>query len=194
MNKKINIMTDIETLGVQANSTIFQISASAFNIETGEIIDSFNKFADVSKSTLNADGSTLKWWTKTNPELFAQLLNEGELSPEELVFEFHGWLTQFTEDKDNDVYLWGNGILFDNNMIRTQFENVGLKYPIFYRNDRDVRTIVDLCANKLGISENELKAKFDDESLTAHNAMDDVVFQVNLVSYCYNKLVPKLLF
>jgi len=194
MNKKINIMTDIETLGVQANSTIFQISASAFDIETGEIIDSFNKFADVSKSTLNADGSTLKWWTKTNPELFAQLLNEGELSPEELVFEFHGWLTQFTEDKDNDVYLWGNGILFDNNTIRTQFENVGLKYPIFYRNDRDVRTIVDLCANKLGISENELKAKFDDESLTTHNAMDDVVFQVNLVSYCYNKLVSKLLF
>lgn len=189
MTKRIDVMVDIETLGTGSESTIFQIAAIAFNIETGEQIAKFNQIADIEKeSLLYIDGSTLKWWLKTNKELLAELLHSGTVSPTELLENFHKWLSFISEDTKN-IYLWGNGILFDNKMIQEQLEFIGLEYPIFYKNDRDVRTIVDLAAKKLGITEQELKEKYNDESLTAHDAYDDVTYQINLVVGCYRELI-----
>jgi hypothetical protein len=186
MNKRVDIMVDIETLGTSSNSTIFQISAIAFDIETGIYYSTFNEIADISKnSSLSVDGRTLKWWLNTDKELLTDLLNKGNMSSKELLTEFHKWLVSQNDDLKN-IYLWGNGILFDNLMIQEQLITNGLKYPIFYRNDRDVRTIVDLAGNKLGITEKELKDRFNDVNLVKHDAFDDVKFQINLVVSCYN--------
>jgi hypothetical protein len=191
MNMRKDIMLDIETLGTGSNATIFQISAIAFDIETGHQYSTFNSIADISKNkTLKADGSTLKWWLNTNKELLTELLNKGEESSEDLLTNFHKWLK--SQDKDNkNIYLWGNGILFDNKMIQEQFVEMGLDYPIFFRNDRDVRTIVDLAGKKLGITEKELKERFNDENLVKHDAFDDVKYQINLVVSCYNLLTKQ---
>lgn len=186
-----DIMVDIETLGNETNSTIFQIAAVSFDIKTGEVLSKFNRIADIEENEfLDVTGSTLKWWLKTNKELLTELLFKGEGSSEDLLISFHKWLKE-QHDTDDEVYLWGNGILFDNKMIQHQFNEVGLDYPIFYRNDRDVRTIVDLAGTKLGISEKELKAKYNDESLIAHDAFDDVLYQVQLVTGCYKELIEK---
>lgn len=186
---RIDVMVDIETLGTSSDATIFQIAAVSFDILTGDIKETFNGIADISQnSLLFVDGSTLKWWLNTNKELLTELLNNGEGSSEELLEDFHKWLTKQAKDT-KDIYLWGNGILFDNKMIETQFEHIGLDYPIFYRNDRDVRTIVDLAGAKLGLTEKELKDQYNDESLVAHDAFDDVTYQVRLVSGCYNALI-----
>lgn len=185
---RIDMMIDIETLGKRSDSTIFQIAAATFDIETGEVFHTFNQCADIELSDLNADGSTVKWWLKTNPGLLATLLNEGEGSPIELLQSFHKWMSAFTDDKENDVYLWGNGILFDNKMIAHQFESNGLPYPIFFRNDRDMRTIVELGCIKQNITKKELNEMFKDENLTLHNAYDDVLYQIRMVSQCYRWL------
>lgn len=188
MSNRIDVMVDIETLGTGSHATIFQISAISFNIETGQHYSTFNGIADVSKNkTLKVDGSTLKWWLNTNKELLTDLLNKGEESSEELLTKFHTWVGSLTPDT-KDIYLWGNGILFDNKMIQEQFINLGLNYPIFFRNDRDVRTLVDLAGKKLGITEKELKEKFNDETLVKHDAFDDVKYQINLAVSCYNLL------
>lgn len=185
---RIDVMTDIETLGKSADSTIFQISAIAFDIKTGEHLSTFNRIADISKDPfINVDGDTLKWWLNTDKELLADLLNKGEGSSEEMLTDFHSWLTNLSEDKRN-IHLWGNGILFDNKMIQHQLTEIGLDYPIFYRNDRDVRTILDLASQKLGVGEKELKERFNDDSLVAHDAFDDVKYQINYVVGCYNVL------
>lgn len=189
MSKRVDVMVDIETLGKDSDATIFQISAIAFDILTGKHISTFNKIANIEENTyMRVDGSTLKWWLNTNKELLTDLLNKGEGSSEELVEDFHEWLTSQSEDM-KDVYLWGNGILFDNKMIQYQLEEEGFNYPIYYKNDRDVRTIVDLAGKKLGITEQELKEKFNDESLTKHDAFDDVKYQINLVVSCYKLLI-----
>lgn len=61
--KREDIMTDIETLGHKSDSTIIQISAIAFDIETGEYLSVFNKVADITKNeTMKVTGSTTKWW------------------------------------------------------------------------------------------------------------------------------------
>ncbi|KON87468.1 hypothetical protein AF332_11945 [Sporosarcina globispora] len=188
---RIDVMVDIETLGTGSNATIFQIAAVAFNIETGEHCSKFNMIADISKSRkLNVDGSTLKWWLNTNKELLTDLLNKGEESSEDLLSKFNNWLMYLTSDL-RDIYLWGNGILFDNKMIQQQLTDSGEVYPIFYKNDRDVRTIVDLAGKKLGITEQELKDKFKDDKLVHHDAFDDVKYQINLVAGCYKLLISK---
>jgi hypothetical protein len=186
---RIDIMTDIETLGTENDSTIFQISAIAFDILTGEHISTFNHIADIEKNfSVHVTGATIKWWLNTNKELLTELLNKGTVSSEELLTEFHEWLTNIKSD-DNDIYLWGNGILFDNKLIKHQFEDIGLTYPIYYKNDRDVRTILDLASVKLGITEKELKDKFNDDDLVEHNALDDVIYQIRLVTKCYETLI-----
>lgn len=185
---RTDIMVDIETLGNKTDSTIFQIAAIAFDIKTGATIGSFNKIADIEQNSITyTTGSTLKWWLNTNKELLTDLLNKGKGSSEQLLIDFHEWLTD--AKLNSDVYLWGNGILFDNKMIQHQFEDAGLEYPIFYKNDRDVRTIVDLAGEKLGISEKELKDKFKNKELVEHDAFDDVKYQIDLVVGCYDLLV-----
>lgn len=187
MTKRVDVMVDIETLGKQADSTIFQIAAIAFDIETGEHLAKFNQIANIEdESFLRVDGSTLKWWLNTNKELLAELLNKGNVTPDELLENFLKWLTFISDDTKN-LHLWGNGILFDNKMIQQQLGEDD--YPIYYKNDRDVRTIVDLAGKKLGISEKELKDKYLDESLVAHDAYDDVRYQINLVVGCYGELI-----
>lgn len=191
---RVDVMTDIETLGHKTDSTIFQIAAIAFDIETGEHLAKFNRIADIeNEDTLSVTGSTLKWWLRTNKELLHDLLEKGEGTPEGLLQEFHDWLMYLKQEEDgfediHDLYLWGNGILFDNKMIQHQLEDMCLDYPINYKNDRDVRTIVDLASKKLGITEKELKAKFNDDNLVEHDAFDDVVYQINLVVECYKVL------
>src|SRR5690625_1851360 len=171
--KRIDVMTDIETLGTGDNATVFQISAIAFDIRTGQYLNDvpvFNQVADIAKNKeLNVDGSTLKWWLNTDKELLTKLINSGKNSSENILIMFHKWLTGLGNKKD--VYLWGNGILFDNRIIKAQFENIGLTYPIFYRNDRDVRTILELASFKTGLTEREIKDSVADDSLVAHNAI-----------------------
>jgi hypothetical protein len=189
MTKRIDIMVDIETLGTGSNATIFQIAAMAFDINTGKVLSKFNKIADIGKNdTMNVDGSTIKWWLNTDKELLTNLLNQGEGSSEELLRCFAQWLGAEKFDFGN-LYLWGNGILFDNKMLQEQMNALdGCHYPVEYKNDRDVRTIVDLAAAKFGITEKELKERYQDDSLKEHDAYDDVIYQISLVTECYKVL------
>ena len=70
-------------------------------------------------------------------------------------------------------------------------QSVGLDYPIFYRNDRDMRTIIELACHKLGIEEKEFKEQNKNSELVAHDAYDDVRWQIDLVSKAYNILIAQ---
>lgn len=192
---RIDVMVDIETLGTDSDSTIFHIAAMAFDIRTGEPVEglavphTYNETADIeaNRNPLNIDGSTLKWWLRTDKDLLSDLLHKGDKSSELILWDFHSWLK--TLSRDNNVYLWGNGILFDNKMLEYQMtKKLGLEYPIHFRNDRDLRTLLELASMKTGMSENEIRSKFNDSSLRAHDAMDDVTYQINLTVYCFNVL------
>ena len=187
MYMRIDIMTDLETLGVQKDSTIFQISAAAFDIKTGIVIDTLNLNIDISKQPIKADGSTIKWWLDTNKELFEELINCEGMSHTDALLQLQYWIRK--HKSQGEVYLWGNGILFDNNMIKTQMELLGMEYPIKFRNDRDMRTILELAAIKEGISEHDLRDICKRDELEKHNALHDVLFQIDVVSCCYNILV-----
>jgi len=190
---RIDIMIDIQTLGKQSNSTIFQISAIAFNIKTGETYSQFNECINIENDFVNADGSTLRWWLKTNPELLNKLINNGsEISEPDLIVNLYHWLNYHIENVGNEnVFLWGNGMLFDNAIIKSHIKACGLEYPIFYRNDRDMRTLVELASIKSGIAtEKEFRDKYFDKSkYEEHNAMDNVNFQIEVLHKAYEIII-----
>jgi len=141
---RIDIMVDLETLGLKDDSTVFQVSAVMFNINNGKIKSAFNKIIDIEKEDMMVDGSTIKWWLKTDKELLAKLINDNNSLPASKVWElFNEWVNygiKYTHLTNKNIYLWGNGILFDNQKIKTQMEKFGIKYPIHYTNDRDVKS------------------------------------------------------
>lgn len=186
---RIDIMTDIETLGTKADSTVFQVSAIAFDITTGATFSTFDKIIDIKHEKMIVDGSTIKWWLTTDSELMKQLILNENSEKGSIVFEdFRRWILSQTRDF-KDIYLWGNGILFDNNMIRTQMEKYGLEYPIFYQNDRDVRTILELASMKSGLTQKMIKESCKDKDEVMHNALDDCSYQVRLVCRCFDILM-----
>lgn len=182
-------MLDIETLGLKDDALIFQIAAASFDIRTGEIKDTINIVADISKQEkINVEPDTLKFWAVHNSELFKELLNRGSLfspPPKGALKEFAKWLKSY--DKES-TYLWGNGIMFDNRKIAHQLEAMGEEYPITYRNDRDVRTLVELASIKTGIESRKLKDSFKQRDYEIHDAMEDVKYQIDFTVGCFNLL------
>lgn len=186
---RVDIMTDIETLGTKPNSTVFQVSAVAFDITTGLARDSFNQIIDVSKEDLIADGNTIKWWLNTDKELLTKLINNENALSSKIVFEnFRNWILSQAEDSKN-ICLWGNGIKFDNVMIDAQMRKYDLEYPIFYRNDRDVRTILELASFKSNLTEEQIKQLATNKNETKHDAFDDCIYQIRLVKKCWDILM-----
>lgn len=189
---RIDIVVDIETLGNEPGCTIFQIAAIAFDIETGKIIKSFNKIADLSvaKDFLKVNGSTLIWWLKTNKELLTKLLTTKDCSPYSLIDYFYKWLLLLKSDY-KEVYMWGNGILFDNALIKQAFKDANMNYPIDYNKDRDIRTIVELACNKIGISEKEFREQNMTANAEAHDALSDCECEKNWICSAWKILMNK---
>lgn len=187
---RVDIMTDIETLGKGDKTTVFQVAACMFNIETGEIIDTFNQTIDISKDkSIPVDGDTLLWWLNTDKELLTKLLNSGTVSQKDLFDNFRVWIMQFSMSI-KDVFLWGNGMLFDNKLIQSKMQEYDIEYPIFYRNDRDMRTIVELAALKSEVNtEKEFRELNKCEGLTLHDGLDDVKAQIYVLSKAWNILL-----
>lgn len=191
LKKRIDIMTDIETLGNGKNVCIIQLAAIAFDIKTGKYIDTFNYLVDISETkNLSIDGDTLKWWLKTDKDLLSKIILSGKKPISEVLILFNDWI-KCLPCEDKSKYLWGNGILFDNRIIQEEMLKYQLEYPIFYHNDRDVRTILELASLKEGISEEEFKKKHENKNLVKHNALDDVKYQINIVVECFNLLTKK---
>jgi hypothetical protein len=182
-----HIMVDIETLGTGVNAPILQLAAVDFDIYSGNILRKFNMFVDICTiSHFVPDTKTVKWWLKTNSQLLAEIINNENIADSEKVLSlFAVWSNPFD---NKNVYLWGNGENFDNVIIRQAYINSGLIYPIKYNCDRDVRTILHIASDVLGISEQEIKNKFIDECKMQHDALQDAIFQAKYVSWCYREL------
>lgn len=194
LDNRIDIMTDIETLGRSNGAPVCQIAAVKFDIRTGRILDTFNEVVDITKLN-NIEGDTLVWWLNTNKELLTNLLNEGKnggLTEEDVLKHFVAWVTSGIDGRpapsQKDIFLWGNGILFDNRLIQNKCFQYGLEYPIHYRNDRDMRTIIELAGFKTGFDSEYAYRKSCPNVGIAHDAFDDVKFQVMVLCKAFSEL------
>lgn len=163
-----HVMIDIETLGVTPDAAILAIGACAFDPETGDVGDTFYAGIELSYAIKNRriDADTLAWWLKQSEAARNAAFFQGTYTLREALEALTAWLP-------SPAVVWGNGSGFDITLLENAYLQVGLLVPWNYRNVRDMRTIVALEA----VGKDEIPPVG-----TAHNALDDAIWQATYVS------------
>jgi hypothetical protein len=109
----VDIMLDLETMGLCDNTIITQISAVAFNLETettvdnatvvnkGTTLDTFNVYINARSCVnkgLKIDGSSVEWWLKQPKDIFDKVfLRSFSNNTRDEVVDLPEALQQFTD-------------------------------------------------------------------------------------------------
>jgi hypothetical protein len=164
--KTIQVMIDLETMGVESNSVICSIGAVKFDITKSSFKDSvLDEFyctvdaLDCKRHGLVFTQTTLDWWAKQDPQTL-KLLRKDNVSLMEALERFSKWYG------GKSLPTWGNGAAFDNVILENAYKAVGLTRPWLPWDDRCYRTIKNL-----------LSTKPPARGGTYHNALDDSRFQ-----------------
>ncbi|HEF8786628.1 TPA: 3'-5' exoribonuclease [Providencia alcalifaciens] len=176
-------MVDLETMSNKGNAAIVSIGAVAFEPSTGEVGPTFYSVVDLTScehAGLHIDADTVLWWMQKSSEARSAIIADGV----NLRKALHN-LNCFSEDKlSEDIQVWGNGVDFDNVILRNAYNATELEPFWKHWNNRCVRTIVELGRNT-GI----------DPKITLpfvgvlHNSLDDAIHQAKYVSIIHQHLI-----
>ncbi len=176
----IDVMVDVETLGVTSQAAVLSIGAVAFRISDHLILSEFEIFIDL-QSALdngNVDASTLSWWL--SQEKNAQdLAFTGTISAGTAIDSFLIW---YRSQKPKRV--WGNGPSFDITLMERLILSRGSTIPWFPWEIRDVRTIVDIIKPLMERPKNFGGIK--------HSPLDDAKHQANYIMKMVNLIDERL--
>ena len=157
----MDIMVDLETLGTKPDALIIAIGAVAF--DNRMVRGTFYRTIDWQSAADfggKVDMSTIRWWFGQSDEARKAILKDG--SPIVLVLsEFTDWLGQY-----DNVTIWGNGATFDNVILGTAYNRLGIEKPWKYNADRCYRTVKELYPEVPRVKPS-----------VAHNALADALAQ-----------------
>ncbi len=183
----MHIMCDLETLGKSAGDIIVTAAFAQFDLKTGTIGEKLLINIDPAsseKAGLKLNAETVMWWMRQSPEAQQALISKDALT-------LSAALTQITNfckstracNQEGSMNLWGNGSMFDNAFLEAAYKITDTPEPWSFWEHRDVRTLVQL-AKEFGFDvKKETKM-----AGTAHNALDDVLHQINYCVKAYNIL------
>lgn len=175
-----HIMVDLETLDTEQSAVVLSVGLVAFDPMTKELgeklyIELTDTTDDQQTIGRTISSSTFKWWMQQGVlarRVFATMPQEGAYRPSSLPEALNAICGFFARNGGDKVQLWGNGADFDNVILGSLFDSMGLKKPWSYSRNRCFRTMKRLS----GIMGN-LKIQTPDFEGTPHNALDDAVHQ-----------------
>ena len=178
----IDIMLDLETLSLDNNAVVVSISAVEFDLTTGEIGKTFEKFLDITEQVVaggHISESTCKWWSEQSAQAKSKLVAKKPISVVNALKAFNTFLLDCCSSP-KDARLWGNGISADNVWIRNLYQRHMVDFPLPYWCDKDVRTLTGL------VDYAELQTiQFTG---VKHNGLDDCKHQIKTICKSYNLL------
>ena len=171
---KIHVMIDLETMSNEADGAIVAIGACLFSADG--VGKTFYRNIDL-VSAVKAGGtitpSTVMWWMQQSAEARLALTEQPLASMAAALAEFAEWL-----GAQPIAGIWGNGVDFDNVLLRSAYQRLDLTVPWSFRLNRCYRTMKALFAHVP-------VPKFGTE-LVAHRADHDAIrqaahlFEINL--------------
>lgn len=167
-----DLMIDLETLGVNEDAIVLSIGAVFFDVETGELGQSYYVELDADeqlKLGRKINYSTILWWIKQSEAAKMALKEQGEnVGP--ALKRFKLWVENVGGP---DVRPWGNGSMFDIGIIESLLIKYDIPIPWSFRNIMDLRTFQRFVANgsKIPRSEGHHNAQTD--------AKDQALFVIN---------------
>jgi len=168
-----HITFDLETLGNNYNSPIIQIGAVKFE-QSGSITDMFGyniKWESLKRYNFDIDYSTIRWWLSQSREAQDSVIDQGGVDLITALTEFEKWI-----DKPEEYEYWAHAT-FDPIILANAYRKTGIKNPIPFRQQRDIRTLNFLVG----------KVEVEREGI-AHTALDDAKFQAKYISAMLNKI------
>lgn len=181
-----HLMVDMETMGNSPDAPIVSIGAVFFDPSTGNTGAEFYQVVSLESSMsfgMKPDASTIQWWLKQSSEARSAILIDeamGLLETLELLADF---IAENAANGSHTVQLWGNGCSFDNVILRRAYALTDSPFAVPFRNDRDVRTMVEL-GKSVGINP-LFDIPFEGDM---HNALSDARHQVKYVSAIWQRL------
>jgi hypothetical protein len=185
--KQINIMIDIETLGVKENSVILSIGACVVNKEkltfSAQHDITFYKTVDITTQpnrTINQD--TIDFWDISSNSKAKKEAFSGKCDLKDTLKELYNFIHQFYSP-----VLWCKGSDFDFVILRHAYAQLELLVPWQYNAIRDLRTLVKAFPQALS----------KDINKNPHNALEDAIFQARQLeainSYLESKGIESIL-
>jgi DNA polymerase III epsilon subunit-like protein len=132
----MNVMIDIETLGVQPGCAILSIAAVKF--DHAKVIDTqYNRISVESNhdAGLSCYLPTVEWWINQPAESQAELKNKDRVSIDAL----DDFLAV-----DEEIQMWANSPSFDLEILRFAYAKINKDPPYKYYNERCYRTLKSL--------------------------------------------------
>lgn len=139
-----HFVLDLETMGKGPLAAIVAIGCVL--VDNGKIAAEFYERVDLESSIAAGgvvDGSTVQWWLQQAAEARSEVDGRLPSIPLEIALRM---LADFmhTAPRRNSR-LWGNGSSFDNVIVGTAFDRLGIPRPWDFWSDRDLRTLVEIC-------------------------------------------------
>ncbi|EHM4464092.1 3'-5' exoribonuclease [Escherichia coli] len=178
----IHLSVDLETMGTNPDAPINSIGGKFFDPETGEMGPEFSKTIDAKTGGGAVDISTIEWWLVQSSEARSAIL-VNQIPLNDALLQFRKFISEHSDERF--VQVWGNGVTFDNVILRRSYERQGIPCPWHYTNDRDVRTMVALGL----VIDFDARTSIPFEGVP-HNALDDARHQAKQVSAIWQKLLP----
>lgn len=173
-------MIDLETLSTQPDAAILSIGACQFDIETGNIGDTFTRHVAIDDNPLRGHISAdmVKWWLKQDESARLAIADSKNLRKlASCLFDLREFILCTKQ-----TTIWSNGATFDLVIIRNALDRHGMMTPWKYWHERDTRTVVDVAERITGIN----TAKAATFNGTKHDALSDAIHQVGYISHAYN--------
>ena len=135
----VDVMIDLETLGLKPGFQILSIGAVSFNFGCKEIFCA-NFERDY---RFNVDQKTVDWWEKQDPHALSAAYAKGNLTSEVLK-EFSEYISGLESLYGYPVRVWGNAASFDIKMLEAAYEICSLPVPWSYKHEMCYRTLKNL--------------------------------------------------
>lgn len=192
----IHVVLDWETMSTAHNAAPVQLAAVVAKPE-GYV--SFNEYINPKSSEahgLHVDPETMKWWDRQDPALRARVFG-GTRSLIEVLISFMNYLENLCRDEKDEadwsrIFLWGNGVEFDVQILREAYEKVLVplgydKFPVSFRNFDHVRTLYR-CVPQSLLQEvtDAFNTNYPDAKV--HDAEADAAYHAKLVAACLHWL------
>lgn len=171
-----HIMIDLETLGLQPNAVITQISAIAFDLHPLIFGQSFNRYINIQSHLDDGaiiEGEALLFTVKNNTQ---SILSEDRQNIRNALTEFIGFV-----NSQRPLYIWAKSPQFDCIKLEWWFNKYKVSPPWTYDMLRDVRTLQWASFKDFTNLYNEYR-KFE------HNALVDCEYQIKVLSDCMDSV------
>lgn len=181
-----HLMIDMETMGNSPDAPIVSIGAVFFDPSTGNTGAEFYRVVNLESSMsfgMKPDASTIQWWLKQSSEARSAILVDEAMGLRESLELLADFIAENAANGSHTVQLWGNGCSFDNVILRRAYALTETPFAVPFRNDRDVRTMVEL-GKSVGINP-RYDIPFEGDM---HNALSDARHQVKYVSAIWQRL------